>query len=315
MGLHETIRHLFHSVRHRGHASIVHQPLLNDIEIQQLQRQALSSINNPFAMNLDVQHQLLGERTSSYSGSGYEFAEHRRYANGDDMRFIDWRVMARTGKLYRKVFHEERRPQVYLVVDRRSPMRFATRTQLKVTCAIKQAIQLLYQARQQQLLSGSVILEETATWTQASQSNTHLHNLIQQLNGPCPPNTGNKQAELINVLNELAVRLTPGCIIYLISDFHDLDESASSVLYHLSKQHRLHALHVLDPAELALPSQGRFVLYDDNTKQNINIDSNDANLTKQFATDMQQRRLEVEKTIRNTGGDYRLLMTDEVEHG
>lgn len=315
MGLRQRFQSLLNRLNQPASSSAVHRPLLNDIELQQLQQQALIQINNPFLVYTDVQHQLLGERPSSFSGSGYEFAEHRRYVAGDDPRFIDWRVMARTGKLHRKVFHEERRPQLYLVVDRRAAMRFGTRDALKVTRAVKLAIQLLTQARQQNMLTGAVLLEEQSQWIPCSQSSSASHNLVQQLNRPCPPlSLQQDESALGNVLHELAVRLTPGCIIYLVSDFHDLDDSASSVLYHLSQQHRLFARHILDPVEMALPKQGELALYDELNQQGIDIPVKDHQLASQFKHDMLQRQQTIKSLIEAAGGEYRLWLNEMDEH-
>lgn len=316
MPLSPRFRSILNRLIHPLGQSVVHQPLLNDIELQQLRRQAQTVENNPFLINTDVQHQLLGERTSSFSGGGYEFAEHRRYAAGDDPRFIDWRVMARTGKLYRKLFHEERRPQLYLLVDRRAPMRFGTRQQLKVTCAVRQAIQLLYQAQQQQLLTGCLLLEDRAHWLKASQSPAESHNIVQQLNRACPPLAFHtRTVALGTVLNELAVRLSPGCIIYLISDFHDLDSQTSSSLYQLAQQHQLNAIQVLDPVELALPQENALPIYDDTSRGLLNIDTSDAELRKQFHAAMQARQQEVQSLIEGTGGHYSLRLTGDELYG
>lgn len=297
-------------------SALVAQPLLTDLELQDLQQAAPAATDNPFLIERDVQQQRLGERTSSYAGSGYEFAEHRRYTAGDGMRFTDWRIMARTGKLYRKVFHEERRPQLYLIVDRRAAMRFGTRAQLKVSCAVRQAIKLLHQARQQQLLIGSVILEQQAHWLRPSQGGSELHTIIQQLNRPCPPLPLNQQeAPLPAVLNELAVRLSPGCIIYLLSDLHDLDEACTGTLYHLAQHHRLHALHILDPAELALPETGSYRLCDEQTMAALHVSRDDHTLRQQFAAAMQQQQQARQTLLQHSGADYRLCMSDEHPDG
>lgn len=316
MSARDTLQTIFRRLRRSAQGHEFDQPLFNDIELQLLQRHALSSHDNPFLMHTDVQQTLLGERNSSFAGSGYEFAEHRRYVAGDDPRFIDWRVMARTGKLYRKVFHEERRPQLMLVVDRRGPMRFGTHTQLKVSMAVGQAIRLAYQARQQNMLTGCVNLEHNANWLQASQSAMGVHNIIQQLNRPCPPlSMTDTDYSLGSVLHELTVRLMPGCIIYLISDFHDLVEADSSALYHLAQQHQLYARHILDPAELELPTVGQLTLFDDQTGQTISIDTGDTSVAKQFAHDMQHKRQTVASLLQNSGAEYQLRMTGDDSHG
>jgi len=289
----------------------IYQPLLNDVELQQLQQAALATGDNPFLIDSDVQQLLLGERTSSFAGSGYEFAEHRRYVAGDDVRFIDWRVMARTGKLYRKVFHEERRPQCYLIVDRRAAMRFGTRTQLKVTRAVRQAIRLLYQARQQQLVTGCVILEDQADWIKPGQGATNLHSMIQQLNSPCPPlPLSQAQVALDTVLSELAVRLTAGCIIYIISDFHDLQAASSATLYHLAQQHSLRAQHIIDPVEQKLPAASQYQLLDERSGKLINIDAGNPLLSRQFEQAMHKKHNHIEQWIKQAGGQYQTLSTD-----
>jgi len=293
---------------------VIEQALLSDDELHELQRAALVNTENPFLIQQDVQQQLLGERTSSYAGNGYEFAEHRRYVAGDDMRFINWRSLARTGKLYRKVFHEERRPQCYFIVDRRAPMRFGTRHQLKVTCAVRQAIALLYQARQQQLVTACVVMEDQANWLKPAQGDTNLHTIIQQLNSPCPPVAFSQpQVPLDAVLNELAVRLSPGCIIYILSDFHDLQSASSGSLYHLAQQHKLVSLHIMDPIEQDLPAASHFQLHDEYLGTVIDINTGDKLLRRQFAQAMQQRQQQIEQQLKQTGAEYHMLLTDE--HG
>ena len=298
-------------IRAQATERAVDRPLLNDLELQLLQQHALTQHDNPFVMYRDVQQPLLGERTSSFAGSGYEFAEHRRYANGDDIRFIDWRVMARTGKLYRKVFHEERRPPVYLVVDRRAPMRFGTHTQLKVTAAVRLAIRLLHQANQQQLLTGGVLLEQQAEWLRRSQGHSETWQLIQQFNRPCPPLPFTATTlQLDAVLHELAVRLSPGCIIFLLSDFHDLDDNASAVLYHLAQQHQLNAVQFLDPVEWQLPDTATLSLYDEQEQNVLHIDTANTELHRQFHAERQAAQQQVQGVIESAGGHYRLIMTD-----
>ncbi|MDH5295596.1 MAG: DUF58 domain-containing protein, partial [Nitrospirota bacterium] len=81
-------------------------------------------------------HSLLagGER-SPFKGRGIDFEESRRYQPGDDVRLMDWRVMARTNEPYLKVFREERERPVFMVVDDRKAMQFGTRVAFKSVIA------------------------------------------------------------------------------------------------------------------------------------------------------------------------------------
>ena len=161
--------------------NVAYRPLLNEQALQQIHAVATAPNSNWVTSQHEVKTLLVGERSSAYSGSGYEFAENQLYVAGDDSRFINWRMLARTGKLYRKVFHEERRPQLWVVVDKRASMRFGTNKRLKVTQAAIHAICHLYQAQQHQLASGGVILKDSPCWFNPTQNMNALQPLIQEI--------------------------------------------------------------------------------------------------------------------------------------
>jgi uncharacterized protein (DUF58 family) len=75
-----------------------------------------------------------GEYLSKLKGRGMEFDETRLYQTGDDIRNIDWRVTARTGKTHTKIFREERERSIFISVDQRTTMHFATRGVFKSKC-------------------------------------------------------------------------------------------------------------------------------------------------------------------------------------
>ena len=82
---------------------------------------------------------VVGPHRSAYRGRGIEFDEVRAYQPGDDKRNIDWRVTARTGCVYSKVFHEERERPVWLLVDLGASMRFGSRSRFKSVAAARAA--------------------------------------------------------------------------------------------------------------------------------------------------------------------------------
>ena len=87
-----------------------------------------------------------GPVVSAFRGRGMEYAESRPYAPGDDVRHIDWRVTARTGRAHSKVFQSERDRVTLLVVDRSAPMRFGTRVRLKSVQAARLGATLAWAA-------------------------------------------------------------------------------------------------------------------------------------------------------------------------
>ncbi len=87
-----------------------------------------------------------GGHLSPYKGRGVEFDESRPYQPGDDLRTIDWRVTARTGKPHTKVFREERNRPVFVWLDLRRPMLFATRGEFKGVRAAEMAALIAWSA-------------------------------------------------------------------------------------------------------------------------------------------------------------------------
>jgi len=195
-----------------------------------------------------------GGGASRHTGSGLDFAEHRRYLPGDDVRRMDWRVTARLGQPHVRRYHEDQVPDCVLLVDRRATMRFATRGRLKVTQAVRLALLLaaLHDARQAPL---SVLSLDTALHHHGPLGHGQLPGLGQQLAAPCPPISVAGPA-LGAALARLARDSAPGSRLFLLSDFSDADDVPTALWHRLGRRHRVSALALSDPAEHHLPSAG-----------------------------------------------------------
>ena len=102
-----------------------------------------------------------GGHVSPYKGRGVEFDESRPYQPGDDLRTIDWRVTARTGKPHTKVFREERNRPVFVWLDLRRPMLFATRGAFKGVRAAEAAALVAWSAVANGDRLGGLVFSET----------------------------------------------------------------------------------------------------------------------------------------------------------
>ena len=102
-----------------------------------------------------------GGHLSPYKGRGVEFDESRLYQPGDDLRTIDWRVTARTGKPHTKVFREERNRPVFVWLDLRRPMLFATRGAYKGVRAAEIAALIAWSAVANGDRLGGLVFTET----------------------------------------------------------------------------------------------------------------------------------------------------------
>ncbi|MDP3123406.1 MAG: DUF58 domain-containing protein, partial [Thiobacillus sp.] len=104
--------------------AVVHAPLIAAADMAGLAAQASLLATQPMR---EVHDHHAGDWASRWLGRGLDFEESRLYSAGDDIRDMDWRTTARTGRPHLKIYREERQPAVHLVVDRGATMRFGTR--------------------------------------------------------------------------------------------------------------------------------------------------------------------------------------------
>jgi len=278
-------------------------PLQTAAELRQLAQQAAQLPWPLLSFQYASAHHLMGESLSIYRGRGFEFDDNRPYQAGDEPRLLNWRLYARSCMLHTKVFTEERRPQLYLVVDRRAAMRFATRKQLKVTLAVRIALCYLYQAQSLGLAVGGYVLNQEEKWFAPAQGDVLMRGLLNEMVAPCAPlplteDTMGLQA----VLGRMMHQLPAGSFILVLSDFHDLDaESAAPVLHHLAGRHDLKLVQILDPVERNLPAQGDFLIDDALSSQTVRIDGRDSGQRRRYRELFQQRQLLLQACCKRAG--------------
>lgn len=295
---------------------LTHSPLLNTNDLINIQATSKKNFIKPLTSKNEVSTLLVGERSSAYAGSGYEFAENQLYVAGDDSRFINWRLLARTGKLYRKKFIEERRPELWVIVDKRASMRFGTQKYLKVTQAAIQALKHLYQGQQQQLACAGIIIDETVRWYKPTKERRALNSLVKDIIAPAPPlyvtPTGRHDTnQLVIVLRQLISRAAAGSIIILLSDFIDMQEEIPATVHLLSKKHLVSVKHIIDPVELELPSSGKYQVISDMSQPEHLLDCNDENVRHQYQIKAQHWQQDIEKQLTRSGASYMLCMSNE----
>ena len=236
----------------------IHQPLLNDDEILDL---LLRVQNNKKSRShqYDISFRKIGDVRSIYRGHGMDYEESRLYQSGDDPRYMNWQLSARTGQHYMKVFREERQPGVFILIDRRNSMRFGTKQRLKITQAVRATAIAAFSAQENNFSIGGVILDDEIEWFKENQNKQAVFDFIHKAACPAHPvvtQIENKQPNIADVLRILNEILTSGSIVYLISDFSDLEESSQSSLLQLSSSHHVQAIQITDPAEQVLPTAG-----------------------------------------------------------
>lgn len=233
-----------------------------------------------------------GDYQSPFRGRGMEFDESRLYQPGDDIRSIDWRVTARTGKTHTKLFREERERPVFVWIDLRRAMHFATRSKYKSVLAAELAALIAWSALYNGDRVGGVIFSEQEHHELKPQrGKTAVLRLINRIVNDTawthPARSANGRHSLEHALQRLRRVARPGSLIFLISDFRHLDGSAQVALTRLCQHNEVVMLFVYDKLEQTLPPPGRYKISDNN--QEFLVDTSDNHLVRQYRRQFQAR--------------------------
>ena len=252
---------------------------------------------------------------SHFRGRGMEYDESRSYQQGDDMRHIDWRVTARTGKAHTKVFREERERPLFLCVDIRAPMRFATKNKFKSVTAAECAVLLAWCAANEGDKVGGVILSDhdhcEIKPIRGKNGPLHLIHRMVQLDAH---KTGDKHdaqqatSHLDTALSVLARIVQTGSLVFVISDLHDFDSDAFLQLAEIGRRAELALVHVTDPLEETLPPPNYYAVCDDDDYMLFN--SGDRRFAKTYASQAKERRQNLRTLARSRRIQFMRCPTD-----
>ncbi len=236
---------------------------------------------------------------SRLKGRGMEFDESRPYTSGDDIRSLDWRVMARTGKPHTKLFREERERPVIVAVDYRPTMFFATRGCFKSVVAAKCAALLAWRAAQQGDRFGGFIFCESQHWeSRPKLGSANILHFFQQLaaRGRIDQYETNASADpeaLSRAIARLPRVAKPGSLIVLISDFRHLSRGAEAHLAQLSRHSELVLVFVYDPLEVQLPPPGQYRVTD--RQRELTLDTHSKRVRSDYADGFRRRRESIQQ--------------------
>ena len=211
-----------------------------------------------------------GGYVSPFKGRGMEFDEVRPYMAGDDVRTLDWRVTARTGKPHTKMFREERERAVLLWVDLQRSMHFATQGAFKSVRAAQAAALLGWAAVHHGDRLGGLIFDEQQHFElrpkRGKPSLLHFCKRLAShsswLNMQTDVDAVKAQQALNQSLGRLRRVAQPGSLIFLFSDFISFDEQTNAHLAQLSRHNDLVLISITDPLEEKLPPAGQYRVSD-----------------------------------------------------
>ena len=203
---------------------------------------------------LVVEGFITGQHRSPYNGFAIEFAAHREYAPGDDLRHIDWKVWSKTDRLYIKEYEEETNLKCHLIVDCSKSMRYGEKTGWsKFDYAATCAASLGYMMQQQQDAVGMVLFSNKIDKNLKTSSHpSHLKLLLHELEQTEPDD----KTDVSDPFLALAAQIRRRGMVVLFSDlFLDPDELGKSLNQFRLRRHEVIVFHVMHHDELEFPFQ------------------------------------------------------------
>lgn len=177
---------------------------------------------------------ITGLHQSPFHGFSVEFAEHRLYNNGESVKNIDWKLFAKTDKLFVKQFEEETNLRSYLLLDTSSSMNFPQKGISKLQFSIYAVASLMYLFKKQRDAFGLGIVSDKIDWLSAARStSTHMFYLFAELEKAYNSPKVNAQTNLTNVIHHIAEEVHQRSMIIIFSDMleNSLNAEKSQVLF------------------------------------------------------------------------------------
>lgn len=246
---------------------------------------------------------LHGLHSSPYLGLSMEFAEHRAYMHGDDIRKIDWRLFARTDRHYVKQYEAETNANFAVLLDTSSSMSYGSGPVTKLDYARFLTAALTYFSRRQRDRVGLYAFDSEVV-EHVRPAVRHLDQVLHALERVVPGRPGALGPPLMTVASTFRRR----GIMVLISDFYETPEAIVDALRPLSGQgHDLIVFHILDPAELDFPFEKPASFEDLETGERFPVVPE--KLRDDYREMVRAHVAEVERRVLGQGAQYTLLNT------
>ncbi|OHB73229.1 MAG: hypothetical protein A2Z25_03295 [Planctomycetes bacterium RBG_16_55_9] len=247
-----------------------------------------------------------GIHRSPYHGFSVEFTEYRQYSPGDDPRYIDWRVYARSDRFYIKKFQDETNLRCHLLIDHSRSMSYGSGGYSKSQYAGTLAATLAYFLSTQGDAVGLATFDDRIReYLPPRHRPGYLRRLLLALDAT----PEGKRTDLGPPLQRIAQILTKRGLLVLVSDLlTSIDRLESDLGYLCAGGHDVVLFHVLDPAELHFDFDSPALFQDVETQRNIYVDPLDAQTS--YKRRLDRHLAKTESICRTLGIDYHLFATD-----
>ncbi|MDO5472762.1 MAG: DUF58 domain-containing protein [Akkermansia sp.] len=250
-----------------------------------------------------------GQYRSSFRGQGLDFDDFREYMPGDEPRFIDWKVTARTGTPYVRKFREEREQVLLLAVDASASMRYAggASADSKLEYAARMAAVLAYSAVQNGDKIGLLLFgcQPHFYLPPAKGMRQCLRVVREILSAP----QGGTDDSMEDIAAEILRTQRKSAMCFLMSDF--LTKADKQAVGKLNFRHELIPVRINDPYELELPEAGRLYVQDPESGEQYEVNASSLALRTAHSNAMRAHMLEWDRTFTQLGIDSLSLLTHQ----
>jgi len=256
-----------------------------------------------------VQEAVAGSYVSAFKGRGMEFEEVRPYADGDDVRTIDWNVSARAGSPHIKLFREERELTVFLAIDLSGSLSFGSNAQTKRELVAEVAATLAFSATRNNDKVGLLLFsDQIERYVPPRKGRRHVLRIVRDLLAHKSVGTGTNIAAAIDELNRIQKRRA---VVFIVSDF--LDSGWEQPMAIARRRHDVIPVSIFDRRERELPAVGLIELTDEETGKRVIVDTSSRRVRDAFRRqgdlraiqfEIALRRLKIDPLMIETGVDY-----------
>ena len=254
-----------------------------------------------------VEGVLSGLHKSPHQGQSVEFAQHKEYAPGDELRHLDWKALARFDKYYIKRYEHETNLRAALVVDASGSMGYGSGALTKIDVARTLAGALAYLlVRQQDAAGVSILAGNSVREVPPRAAASHLNAVLDTLEAVKAQGTTN----LFSAADHLAEKLPRRALVVAFSDlFDDRADALQRLLALRARRHDVAVFHLIDPAELSFPFEDPtlFLSMEDDRR----IEVHPREVRQSYLEEFGRFLVETKEACTAADVDYELVRTDE----
>jgi len=249
---------------------------------------------------------MAGLHQSPFRGASLEFAQHRQYSPGDEMKHLDWKVYGKTDRFYIKQYQEERNLRGYSIIDTSDSMGFTTGRVTKLEYSSYLSAALTYLMIKQRDSAGLITFaSDVQKFLPARNNKGHMHFIMEELDSVFSKG----QTDFVKSVSSIGKAIKKRSLLMLFSDLlDDPDKIIKCLKFFPYMKNDLIVFHVLDPGEIQLKEEGPVEYIDSET--GVKLRTQPEVIKKEYSRRFNRYLLVLEKGLRSHNIDYYRITTD-----